>query len=665
MSMPKMQQRPNIILSSLQNSGSSALDPIFRDILADIGYYVKPIAPEEKPQLAEVLGRYAPYYHWTHDPIGPFRHFNLLGRQECRFIYLHRDLRDVAVSMAKDQIVLGKCQEGDEREILFKLLRHVMPSIANNAVEWVEYAKIRPDICIVIRFNDIKANIRMCLRRIFSFLQLSISEDALNAAIKKHSFEAITGRKRGEAGPAFRTRYLLRKGISGEWKKYFDTDLRNQTKNLIGHQLLDLGWCDDWTWGIKEINLVSPPFPCCAAWLADILVVLNIKTTTIVPSFKDQHWRFKHQQLTVAGSTCEHFSFEPDIEVIWEHRLDFAMHPERSTILYVRDPRAAIYSQYCCHYQDTLSLDDFLNRPEVWPHGIAGLFSLPPAQTWAMHIIFWCLLVSFVRLKIVRFEEMRRDPGNTVKDILLFLRCSDRTNGQIGKALNASDFDADNETVEQSSVSSKPLVDVTCGGNVGEWQAMYSQQQLSFFEDDELVQYAMRISGYEAPAINPVIIPDENDDYDKMYSNHVSDKAQTAAGKDGERFASALSQLYYCVPEEKHAAFAASCLATDWCAKIYCKKSATVSEAQIVFTYKIFKYTLLRFKKNPHVQSLVVNTLSVIEKTAFSHIEGILSLGNKQLSRKDFANAEATLEEVKRLAPNLTVARHALGTVYQ
>ncbi|NOZ52507.1 MAG: tetratricopeptide repeat protein, partial [Gammaproteobacteria bacterium] len=30
-----------------------------------------------------------------------------------------------------------------------------------------------------------------------------------------------------------------------------------------------------------------------------------------------------------------------------------------------------------------------------------------------------------------------------------------------------------------------------------------------------------------------------------------------------------------------------------------------------------------------------------------------------------FANAEATLEEVKRLAPNLTVARHALGTVYQ
>ena len=74
----------------------------------------------------------------------------------------------------------------------------------------------------------------------FSYRVLAPPEIA--AVIDRHSFERVTGRRRGDEGEIIRSQYMFRKGVSGEWKKHFSRDLARKCEVLIGADLRALGY---------------------------------------------------------------------------------------------------------------------------------------------------------------------------------------------------------------------------------------------------------------------------------------------------------------------------------------------------------------------------------------------------------------------------------------
>src|SRR5688500_4564504 len=76
-----------------------------------------------------------PFYHWTHDSIATFD--GLIGRHDYRFIYMHRDPRDVAVSWAHDYQNRGQTEGFTFRQVLEQVVTVILPPHVKAAVEWI------------------------------------------------------------------------------------------------------------------------------------------------------------------------------------------------------------------------------------------------------------------------------------------------------------------------------------------------------------------------------------------------------------------------------------------------------------------------------------------------------------------------------------------------
>ncbi len=504
-------KRESVIFCNLVCSGASAIDPILRDLLGAMGYWIVPFGPEATSRLAEVLNSERPIYHWTHDPLQTFRDLGLTEREDFKFIYLHRDFRDVAVSWMKDGMGQDIFPGKTESQALETVITHMLPPKVTMASEWVAYSKDRPGRCLEIRFDEIRSDIRAVLERIFRFLDIRPAEEAIQASVERNRFEALTGRRRGEEGPPIRTAYFLRKGISGEWKGYLDADLREKFKQRMGDALIDNGWETDRHWGLRECQIVSAPFSSGVTWLVNVLLELNIRTTNT--SFLTGHWMNDERGAEIGPKACAHlkwhlpvlhertkFSFEPGLEVLWEHRLDFALQPERPTILYVRDPRDAIYSLYKRNYAQDLSFIDYLRRPDQWHDHFPGLFGLPPAETWAYFHLYWLAMQEVMNVRVIRFEDMRAHPLAVTQKILEFLGVQ-RPVAEIERALELSTYDRARVAMERTAQETGENFLTARRGKVGEWKEVYQPEELSCFGGP--AHYAMRKLGYEVMEESP------------------------------------------------------------------------------------------------------------------------------------------------------------------
>ena len=86
----------NVIFTNLQNSGSSAIDPIFREKFCRSQYF-NTYGPDGTDRLADLeLGKVGTPLSLSHSPVSIFG--PLVGDSNTKFIYLHRDPRDAAVS---------------------------------------------------------------------------------------------------------------------------------------------------------------------------------------------------------------------------------------------------------------------------------------------------------------------------------------------------------------------------------------------------------------------------------------------------------------------------------------------------------------------------------------------------------------------------------------
>jgi hypothetical protein len=249
---------------------------------------------------------------------------------------------------------------------------------------------------------------------------------------------------------------------------------------------------------MREFNLVSAPFASGIAWPVNILLALGIRATHVSPRYSDgswvvtpgspgveslapEAWELLRWHLPVVLERRNRFRLAPGIEVYWEHRLDFARRAERPTLVFVRDPRDAIYSLYRRHHEKSLSFLAYLRRPDVFPDHFPEMFGLPPAETWAAWHAMWLGLRDVMQIKFFRFEEWRAAPIEGVREMLAFLG-TDRTEAEIREALECSTVEHAKAAMEQCAQATGQCRGTVRRGQVEEWRQTYTDEALRAFQ---------------------------------------------------------------------------------------------------------------------------------------------------------------------------------------
>lgn len=255
-----------------------------------------------------------------------------------------------------------------------------------------------------------------------------------------------------------------------------------------------------------NFQIVSPPFSCGVARMINMLLELNIKTTNTV--FGGCHWiDLNNGMIELSNVAQDHlkwhlpifhktnfFKFTEETEVIWEHRLSFAQN-DYPTILFVRDPRDAIYSLYRRNYEQSLPFLDYLKRNDIWPDHFPGLFGLPPGDTYALFCFFWLAMSKFQNLLIVRFEDLDANPHAVIEDVLKFIGIY-RDQDSVGRAIESSTFQkAQDAMVSCESITGKQFKTAR-SAKINEWKHVYKQEELSAL--GALNDYLIEKFGYES-----------------------------------------------------------------------------------------------------------------------------------------------------------------------
>lgn len=102
---------------------------------------------------------------------------------------------------------------------------------------WLEASQ--RDGVYLLKYEDLLEDTEGTLREVFtSFFALPVDDVRLREVVDQFSFENQTKRKPGESDASS----FLRKGISGDWKNYFDSEALARFDSLNGSLLETLGY---------------------------------------------------------------------------------------------------------------------------------------------------------------------------------------------------------------------------------------------------------------------------------------------------------------------------------------------------------------------------------------------------------------------------------------
>ena len=622
--------KPNVIFCNLQNSGSSAIDPILREVLKASGYCATPYGPEGSHKLLSDLtdGRLSgPFYHWSHSSLSCFG--DLINKQTCKFIYLHRDPRDAAVSWAHLFKASDKnLQTKSFADVLEMVVTHNQPPHLYAAVEWLQAD------CLKIKFEDVCSNTSDVIFSILDYAQYFddggaavLSSNEIHEIVYKHSFERVVGHSRGKFAPAVKLPssnggYMYRSGASGEWKSHFSEYLLKRVDDLVGEEITQLGYQNLHT---KTINVVSPPFACGVAWLINCLMELDLRTSNI--TFGVDQWTLdnKKSQWSLSQQARDHlswhlpalhkkntFEFQEAINIRWEHRLDFASFGARKTVLFIRDPRDAVYSLYKRNYEENIKFIEYLEQPDEWPDHFPGIFQLPPLETYAYYCWFWLKMADVMPLKVIRFEDAKSKPIEVIEEVLGFIEV-ERSIPAISDAVDGSSLHNARQAMEKmESITGKTFATIR-QGRVGEWVDSY--REIKKIDQSSLIKDILLELGYDKGGQTENKVTRSEAGYEigcmtgelKEVSLSILQDAERGNAPTSEDLISKIYALN--LVGEDLMKFALVCQAIYFCEQIFPKTPSKASKSAL----KLFVEKNLKYRDEPAIQHLAHECLKRLD----------------------------------------------------
>ncbi|MBI5753332.1 MAG: sulfotransferase domain-containing protein [Hydrogenophilales bacterium] len=226
----------NIILATLQHSGTSAIRPILEQVAMEAEYSILPPNKDEHfLQIYPSVGK--PFFYFTHQGPKPF--VGCISDPNFLCVHLSRDPRDVLVSWVKDDMFLHNVAEKHMGGMLLAYLNAEFASHIADAVAWTTLA---PTV-LTLTFDQLKADVMGVCNSVCTQAGINVDAKRLGHIVEKFSFEAITGRQRGEAGHLVRDVVgMWREGKSGGWARYFDRDIASKYNATVGAAAQLLGY---------------------------------------------------------------------------------------------------------------------------------------------------------------------------------------------------------------------------------------------------------------------------------------------------------------------------------------------------------------------------------------------------------------------------------------
>lgn len=139
-----------------------------------------------------------------------------------KLVSICRDPRDVLVSSSFYIAHLAEEKGGWGQEFRKQSNPERIKALMEKSDLLVELEQwFRTPFAYKIRYEDLKTQPAELLKGVLNYIGLTVDKKVIEKVILKHSFETKSGRKSGEENQ----KSPMRKGITGDWRNYFNQEL--------------------------------------------------------------------------------------------------------------------------------------------------------------------------------------------------------------------------------------------------------------------------------------------------------------------------------------------------------------------------------------------------------------------------------------------------------
>lgn len=144
--------------------------------------------------------------------------------------------------------LLGFEDINDVKSNLPKFIEYLHSDYAKklNGFTWGEFidSYLNKDNVLVVKYEDMLLNTAVEVERVLDFIDIKVENKKIQSIVDKYSFKNQTSRVPGQEDK----KSFLRKGISGDWKNYFNKESAHLFDKYYGDVLIALEYEKDKNW---------------------------------------------------------------------------------------------------------------------------------------------------------------------------------------------------------------------------------------------------------------------------------------------------------------------------------------------------------------------------------------------------------------------------------
>lgn len=159
----------------------------------------------------------------------------LLKRAKVKYIVLHRDLRDVAVSEV--HYVRRMRWHPEYKYYAGKSVQEGLAVFAERTlrsyVQWVQlwHENLDSELGLELRYEKILKDPKAVMAQVARHFGLDSSPERIQQIVARFQFQKLSdGRDQGQGS----NNSFFRKGVAGDWQNYFSPELNNKFKKIAG-----------------------------------------------------------------------------------------------------------------------------------------------------------------------------------------------------------------------------------------------------------------------------------------------------------------------------------------------------------------------------------------------------------------------------------------------